>query len=126
MGKLAEAMAKLDKDTVIEIVKQELKGGKNPLRIIEELRKGMEIVGEDFEKLERFLMDLIWAAQIFKDAADLIMPRIREKLKDIPVKGKVLVGTVKGDIHDIGKNLIMALLELCWIRSCGLGSRHSS
>lgn len=121
MGNLAEAMAKLDKDSVIEIVQQDLKGGKNPLEIIEELRKGMEIVGEGFEKLERFLMDLIWAAQIFKDAADLIMPRIRESLKDVPVKGKVLVGTVKGDIHDIGKNLIMALLECAGFEVVDLG-----
>jgi len=121
MGKLAEAMAKLDKDSVIGIVKQDLKGGKNPLEIIEELRKGMEIVGEEFEKLERFLMDLIWAAQIFKDAADLIMPKIRESLKDVPVKGKVLVGTVKGDIHDIGKNLIMALLECAGFEVVDLG-----
>jgi len=121
MGKLAEAMAKLDKDSVIEIVKQELKSGKNPLEIIEELRKGMEIVGEGFEKLERFLMDLIWAAQIFKDAADLIMPKIREKMKHVPTKGKVLIGTVKGDIHDIGKNLIMALLECAGFEVVDLG-----
>ncbi len=121
MGKLAEAMAKLDKDSVIEIVSQELKSGKDPLEIIEELRKGMEIVGEEFEKLERFLMDLIWASEIFKDAASLIMPKIKEKMKDIPVKGKVVIGTVKGDIHDIGKNLVMALLECAGFEVLDLG-----
>ncbi len=121
MGKLTEAMAKLDKDSVIKIVSQELKSGKDPLEIIEELRKGMEIVGEGFEKLERFLMDLIWASEIFKDAASLIMPKIKEKMKDIPVKGKVVIGTVKGDIHDIGKNLIMALLECAGFEVLDLG-----
>lgn len=121
MGKLAEAMAKLDKDSVIEIVSQELKSGKDPIGIIEGLRKGMEIVGERFEKLERFLMDLIWASEIFKDAASLIMPRIKEKMKDIPVKGKVVIGTVKGDIHDIGKNLVMALLECAGFEVLDLG-----
>ncbi len=121
MGKLAEAMAKLEKDSVIKIVSQELKSGKDPLEIIEELRKGMEIVGEEFEKLERFLMDLIWASEIFKDAASLIMPKIKEKMKDIPVKGKVVIGTVKGDIHDIGKNLVMALLECAGFEVLDLG-----
>lgn len=121
MGNLAEAMARLDKDSVIEIVNQELKSGKDPLEIIEELRKGMEIVGEGFEKLERFLMDLIWAAEIFKDAAGLIMPKIKEEMKDVPTKGKVLIGTVKGDIHDIGKNLVMALLECAGFEVLDLG-----
>jgi len=121
MGKLADAMGKLDKKSVIEIVRQELNSGKDPLEIIEELRKGMEIVGEGFEKLERFLMDLIWASEIFKDAAALIMPKIKEKMKDIPVKGKVVIGTVKGDIHDIGKNLVMALLECAGFEVLDLG-----
>ena len=121
MGKLAEAMAKLDKDSVIEIVSQELKSGKDPLEIIDELRKGMEIVGEGFEKLERFLMDLIWAAEIFKDAAVLIMPKIKQKMKDVPTKGKVVIGTVKGDIHDIGKNLVMALWECAGFEVLDLG-----
>jgi len=121
MGKLAEAMAKLDKDSVIETVSQELKSGKDPLEIIEELRKGMEIVGEGFEKLERFLMDLIWAAEIFKDATALIMPKIKQKMKDVPTKGKVVIGTVKGDIHDIGKNLVMALLECAGFKVLDLG-----
>ena len=121
MGKLAEAMAKLDKDSVIDLVSKELMSGKDPLEIIEELRKGMEIVGEGFEKLERFLMDLIWAAQIFKDAAELIMPMIKAKKKDVPAKGKVVIGTVKGDIHDIGKNLIMALLECAGFEVVDLG-----
>jgi methanogenic corrinoid protein MtbC1 len=121
MGKLAEAMAKLDKDSVIDIVSKELISGKDPLEIIEELRKGMEIVGDGFEKLERFLMDLIWAAQIFKDATELIMPLIKEKKKDVQAKGKVVIGTVKGDIHDIGKNLIMALLECAGFEVVDLG-----
>jgi len=121
MGKLVEAMAKLDKGSVIETVSQELNSGKNPLEIIEELRKGMEIVGEGFERLERFLMDLIWAAEIFKDATALIMPKIKEKMKDVPVKGKVLIGTVKGDIHDIGKNLVKALLECAGFEVLDLG-----
>jgi methylmalonyl-CoA mutase cobalamin-binding domain/chain len=121
MGKLADAMGKLDKKSVIEIVRQELNSGKDPLEIIEELRKGMEIVGEGFEKLERFLMDLIWASEIFKDAAALIMPKIKEKMKNVPVKGKVVIGTVKGDIHDIGKNLVMALLECAGFKVLDLG-----
>ncbi len=121
MGKLADAMGKLDKESVIEIVRQELNSGKDPLEIIEELRKGMEIVGEGFEKLERFLMDLIWASEIFKDAAFLIMPKIKEKMKNVPVKGKVVIGTVKGDIHDIGKNLVMALLECAGFEVLDLG-----
>jgi len=121
VGRLTEAMAKLDKDSVIETVKQDLKSGRDPLEIIEELRKGMEIVGEGFEKLERFLMDLIWAAEIFKDATALIMPKIKQKMKDVPTKGKVVIGTVKGDIHDIGKNLVMALLECAGFEVLDLG-----
>jgi len=92
-------------------VEEYLKKGLDPLEILKELQKGMELVGEKYERGEYFLFNLIWSGEIFKEAAKILMPKIREKYKTIKKKGKVMIGTVKGDIHDIGKNIVITLLE---------------
>ena len=120
-ARLADAMSKLDKDEVIQLVGSMLKQGDEPLKIIEGLRKGIETVGNKFEEGEYFLTDLMWSAEIFKAAASTVLPEIKRKMGDAHKKRRFLVGTVKGDIHDVGKNLVAALSECAGFEVIDLG-----
>ena len=111
MGKLSEAVLALNKEGVLEMVKQDIDAGRDPLELVEEARLGLEEVGKKFETGEFFLIELIRAAQVFQAAADLFNPAIKKLHGDIEAKGKMVIGTVKGDLHDIGKNLVAMMLD---------------
>jgi len=121
VGKLSEALIALDKDTVLEAVNTDLGKGRDPLELVDEAREGLEEVGIKFDKGEFFLMELMRAAQIFQAAAEIINPAIKEKYGDVESKGKVLMGTVAGDIHDLGKNIVKVLLECQGVEVIDLG-----
>jgi dimethylamine corrinoid protein len=111
LGKLSEAMVALDKEGVLDAVEKGINTNIDPIKLIEEAREGLERVGEEFEKGNYFLMELMRAAQIFKEAASFINPKIQECYKDVATKGKVLIGTVSGDVHDLGKGIVANLLK---------------
>ncbi|NLE43201.1 MAG: cobalamin-binding protein [Chloroflexi bacterium] len=121
MGELSDTMAALDHDAVLSLVKTGLEAGHDPLQLVEEARKGMELVGEEFDKGNYFLMELMWAAEIFKDAMALISPRIRELYGASEAKGTIVMGTVKGDVHELGKNIVKNLLECAGYEVIDLG-----
>ena len=75
---------------------------------LDALTKGMELVGDRFDSLEYFVGDLIFAGEVFTSAMELITPLFRA---DGPQRGKVILATVEGDLHDIGKNMVKAALE---------------
>jgi corrinoid protein of di/trimethylamine methyltransferase len=88
-----------------------IKENYNPLEGIENgLSKGMEVIGEKFNKLEIFLPELMMAAKVFDAAMTILKPHISSDSKSTQ-KGTVLIGTVKGDIHKIGKDIVAMLLE---------------
>jgi len=110
MGDLAQALADLDEKKVYELVENQVAEAVNPLDIIKECNDGMIRVGELFSKGKYFLMELIYSAEILK----LVMKKLDPFLAGIQtdtVRGKVIIGTVKGDIHDLGKNIVITLLE---------------
>ena len=111
MGKLTDAMTALDKDGVLAAVNEALAADQDPLALVEEARQGLEAVGEAFNAGTLFLMELMWGAEIFKEAMALISPRLKALYGSAVSKGVVLVGTVKGDVHDLGKNIVKSLLE---------------
>lgn len=111
MGSLRESIISLDKEGALSSVKVVLKSGKDPLELVEEAREGLDEVGEKFDCGEYFLMELMRAAQIFQAAAEILNPAIQEKYGGMTTRGKVLIGTVAGDIHDLGKNIVKILLE---------------
>jgi len=121
MGKLSEAMAALDKERVLQATQEGLASGMDPLLLIEEARKGLEEVGRKFDCGEFFLMELMRAAQIFKSAAEVLSPKIEAYHGKMEAKGKVLLGTVAGDIHDLGKNIVKILLECRGLEVVDLG-----
>jgi len=107
--KIVEAIIELDEPVALELVDEMIKTGTNPVEILEKCRKGMSIVGEKFESGEFFLSEMIMAAEIFNQVMDQIRPKLKKTQSES--RGKIVIGTVEGDVHDIGKNIIIALLE---------------
>ncbi|MEM4474588.1 MAG: corrinoid protein [Candidatus Bathyarchaeia archaeon] len=107
---LRNAIIACDKEKAIRISQEIVEKNLDPIKAIEEgLVKGAREVGEKFDRLEIFLAELMMAAEAMQAALNVLLPKIpKEK---IPRKGVVVSGTVKGDIHDIGKNILVALLR---------------
>jgi corrinoid protein of di/trimethylamine methyltransferase len=109
---LNKAMVALEMDDVVSNTAKGLAAGIVPLDIIEKgLLPGMNTIGQLFEDEEIFLPELMQSAQIFQEAMDILQPKIQELGTDIKKKGIVVLGTVKGDMHYIGKNIVKLLLE---------------
>jgi methylmalonyl-CoA mutase cobalamin-binding domain/chain len=121
MGKIAEAIAKLDKNSLIGAVKEGLQRNRDPLKMIDELRQGLDAIGEKYQKGEYFLLELIMAGELFKDASFLLLPEIKKRYGGAVKKGKVLMGTVAGDIHDLGKNITATFFECAGFEVIDLG-----
>ena len=121
MGELSEAIIALDKETVLTTVQEGLSAGNDPLELVDQARSGLELVGKKFEQGEFFLMELMRAAQIFMAASEILNPAIQEKYGGVSTKGVVLLGTVAGDIHDLGKNIVKILLECKGVEVVDLG-----
>jgi len=110
LNKLSEAVLACDRDAVVKAAQEAIEKGLDPVKAIERgLSKGAIIVGEKFDKLEIFLTDLMMAAEAMQAGLDTLLPLISEE--KVLKKGTVVSGTVKGDIHDIGKNILVALFS---------------
>jgi dimethylamine corrinoid protein len=107
---LVIAMADLERHKVFEIVRNELMNDVDPLKIIESLSEGIKIVGERFEKKEYFLAELITGGDIFETVFQEIKPALEKGKADTKTQGTIVIGTVKGDVHDIGKNIVKTIL----------------
>jgi len=110
--KLNGSLVDGDPDATYELTKQALAQGIEPLQIISQgLVPGMNIVGERFSCGEYFLPDLIIAAEGMKRAMELLEPELKSRHQDLAIPGTVVIGTVKGDIHEIGKSLVATMLS---------------
>jgi len=108
---LFDAVVEMDEQKGKDAAAQLIKENYNPLEGIENgLSKGMKVIGEKFNKFEIYLPDLMMAAKVFDSAMTILKPHISVESK-IVQKGTVVIGTVKGDIHQIGKDLVALLLE---------------
>jgi methylmalonyl-CoA mutase cobalamin-binding domain/chain len=107
---LVNAMAELDRSKVLGIVGEEIGKGTDPLEIIDCLSEGVKIVGEFFEKKEYFLAELITSGDIFENAFQELKPILEKSNVNLQTRGKIVLGTVQGDVHDIGKNIVKTIL----------------
>jgi len=106
---LGQSLVELDEARVAELTSEALSGGVEPVAIIQQgLTPGMAEVGRLFEEGEYYLPELLIAAEAFKAAVELVKPHLGEAMA---TKGTVVLGTVEGDIHDIGKNIVALMLE---------------
>jgi methanogenic corrinoid protein MtbC1 len=106
---LATAMADLEEDTVLKLVKEKLGAGENPMAILTSCREGMVLVGKRFEAGEYWVSDLIMSGEIFKQVSALLSSLL--KADTMGTGGKVVIATVKDDIHNIGKDIVVSLLK---------------
>ena len=110
MSELTTAMADLEDKDVKRLLEERLSEGTDSFRVLQELKEGMDIVGERFSTGEYFIVELVMSADIFKRAMEVLEPALLESQQK-EEKGKIVIGTVKGDIHYIGKNLVVAFLK---------------
>jgi len=108
---LITALADLKEEEALKIVEEKLNAGEDPLKILEDVRLGMEIVGNRFAKNEYFISDLLYAGEILRVVTEKVKPKLA-KAKEAKLLGKVIIGSVAGDIHDIGKNIVVFMLEV--------------
>ncbi|KJR45374.1 5-methyltetrahydrofolate--homocysteine methyltransferase [Desulfosporosinus sp. I2] len=107
---LAKSVIEGQKDQVLDQVKSLIAAGNNPLEIVNEgLIAGMNVVGVRFKAGEMYVPEVLMAAKSMSGGLELVKPLI--SAADQKSKGKILLGTVKGDLHDIGKNLVGMLIE---------------
>jgi len=108
---LVSALADLKEKEVLKIVEDRLNAGEGPLNILDDARSALEIVGKRFSDSEYFIPDLMFAGEILKTITEIVKPKIA-KGAEIKRIGKVVIGTVAGDIHDIGKDLVVFMLDV--------------
>jgi trimethylamine corrinoid protein len=117
---LAMVLADLKEEEALAIARERLGAGEDPLRILEDTRRGMEIVGKRFSSGEYFIPDLIYSGEILREIADIVKPNMTQKMKTQKL-GKVVLGTVAGDIHDIGKDIVSFMLDISGFEVYDLG-----
>ena len=109
-AELIEAIAELEEEKALALVRRRLESGEDPLRIMEDCQAGLLRVGKRYEQGEYFLAGLIMGGEIFRQVMDLVGPVVECQLSG-EVSGHVLLGTVQGDIHNLGKMIVSMLLS---------------
>jgi methanogenic corrinoid protein MtbC1 len=107
---LVYALSELKEEEALQITKQRLAANEDSNNILADARKGMGIVGTRFASGEYFIPDLIYSGEILKQVTDLVKPTM-VKGQEVKKLGKIVLGTVAGDIHDIGLNIVEFMLD---------------
>lgn len=108
---LAKALGDLKEDEAIAITQEKLDANADPMGILAEASKGMETVGTRFSKGEYFIPDLVYSGEILKRINELVRPKLSGGMA-AKTGGKVIIATVAGDIHDIGKDIVVFMLDV--------------
>ena len=108
LKKITELLVDLNVDEIVEAVKSELNTESPPNEILGALTKGMDEVGRLYEQKEYYLTELVLAGEMMKDVLEVLRPHL--KTDDVKTKGTVILATVEGDNHDIGKNILKIIL----------------
>ena len=118
--KLVNAIADMKEQEALKLAKEMLEGGSDPLAILGAAREAMGIVGQRYEEGTYFLPELILAGVMLNQIADIVKPKLA-KAAEVKRHGKVLIGTVEGDIHDIGKDIVVFMLDVNGFEVLDLG-----
>ncbi|MBW2117507.1 MAG: cobalamin-dependent protein [Deltaproteobacteria bacterium] len=109
--KLVDAMSNMREKEALEIAKTLVDADENPVKILDYCSKAMEKVGSCFEAGEYFLPELMMAGEMVRQISEMVKPKLKGKVTS-EKRGRVLMGTVEGDIHDIGKDIVSFLLDV--------------
>jgi corrinoid protein of di/trimethylamine methyltransferase len=119
--KLIDAMSRAQDDIVLEIVGEKLGKGVAAAEVLEDLTAGMKRLGQRFADGDAFIPEVVFGAEAFNQAMEILKPKLGEAAGEIMGKGKIVMATVKGDIHDIGKGLVAIFLQLAGYEIIDLG-----
>lgn len=119
-GDLVQALSNLEEQDALKITKERLAAGNDPLKILEDTRKAMEIVGKRFADGEYFIPDLVYSGEILKEISDIVKPKMTGA-SQLKRTAKIVLGTVAGDIHDIGLNIVEFMLDVNGFEVFNLG-----
>jgi methanogenic corrinoid protein MtbC1 len=108
---LVNAIADMREEEALKLVKEMVEGGSEPMAILDAARDAMDIVGKRYEEGTYFLPELMLAGEMLNQITELVKPKLAEA-PEVETQGKVLIGTVHGDIHDIGKNIVGFMLDV--------------
>jgi methanogenic corrinoid protein MtbC1 len=117
---LINAVVEMRENDALKLTNQLLDEGTAPMDILDACREAMDVIGERFEKGEAFLPELMMAGEMMTAISDLVKPRIAEEAATEKL-GKIVLGTVEGDIHDIGKDIVVFMLDLSGFEVTDLG-----
>jgi trimethylamine corrinoid protein len=117
---LAMLLADLKEDEAIRLTKERLASGEDPMKILQDSRTGMEMVGKRFASGEYFIPDLIYSGEILRQISDIVKPRLTQSMQTQKL-GKFLLATVAGDIHDIGKDIVGFMMDISGFEVIDLG-----
>lgn len=112
MKKLIEAIVAMDEEKAMILTDHMIADNIDPMKIMDAYRDAMAEVGRLFEEGEFFIPELILSGEMLNAASEKIKPLLTAAKKSSEKKGKVIVGTVEGDIHDIGKNIVTLMLDI--------------
>lgn len=110
---LTEAIVEMQEDKAMALTRELLDGGTDPLAIFKAYQNALQEIGKRFEKEIYFIPELLMSGEMMKNAMEIIKPFLKEGDGEKSQKiGKILIATVAGDIHDIGKNIVTMLMDL--------------
>jgi methanogenic corrinoid protein MtbC1 len=104
-------LADLKEDELLKLTKERLDSGEDPMNILDDSREGMGIVGKRFADGEYFLPELVFSGELLKQITEMVKPHLKGAVETKKI-GKVVIGTVAGDIHDIGLNIVEFMLDV--------------
>ena len=120
IGQLIDAVANLEEEKTLQMIEALLQADTEPMEIIHACQQGVSIVGERYSLGTYYLSDLIMASEILNSASELLQPFISTG-ESVGSGTKVIIGTIHGDIHDIGKNIMMFFLKAAVFQIFDLG-----
>lgn len=118
---LVQQIAEMQEEDAVKLAREMLDSGYDPIQLLAHCREAMEIVGKRYEEGEYFLPELMLAGEMLKAIGDMAKPLITQEESGGKVAGTVIIGTVQGDLHDIGKNIVTFMLEINGFRVIDLG-----
>lgn len=118
---LAQHVAEMQEEEAVKLAREMLDSGYDPIKLLGHCREAMEIVGKRYEQGEYFLPELMLAGEMLKAIGEMAKPLIKQGALSEKAAGTVIIGTVQGDLHDIGKNIVTFMLEINGFRVIDLG-----
>ena len=112
MHELVEAMANMQEDEALKMVEDMLAKGEDPYKILDLSSEAMQVVGERYQEGTYFLPELIMSGEMLRKIGEILKPNLSAESADSKKLGTVVLGTVRGDIHDIGKDIVGFMLEV--------------